>query len=209
MDESRRSFAGYLEAPVTGVRLDDLFRRIEEGTEWRRPDGLLGQMPRKTAWMVRQGCECPYRYGGIEVKPQAFPVWMLDIMEIYMPFCGLSDRSSWPDSCNLNLYETGEQSVGWHADDEALFQGTFHDIRILSLSLGQQRKFELRKSWPDGDEKTTYKMLLGNGALCTMEGMVQKHFLHRVPKQDNVSRPRINLTWRWIRKHSQKCPVGH
>ena len=27
----------------------------------------------------------------------------------------------WPDSCNLNLYTDGGMSVGWHADDEALF----------------------------------------------------------------------------------------
>ena len=30
----------------------------------------------------------------------------------------------WPDSCNLNLYESGDHSVGWHSDDEFLFQGT-------------------------------------------------------------------------------------
>ena len=30
----------------------------------------------------------------------------------------------WPDSCNLNLYESGDHSVGWHSDGEFLFQGT-------------------------------------------------------------------------------------
>jgi hypothetical protein len=27
------------------------------------------------------------------------------------------------DCCNLNLYVDGNHSVGWHADDESLFQG--------------------------------------------------------------------------------------
>ena len=35
----------------------------------------------------------------------------------------------------------GAMSVGWHADDERLFQGKASDIRIISLSLGCTRRF--------------------------------------------------------------------
>ena len=31
--------------------------------------------------------------------------------------------AEWPNSCNLNLYDTGGSSVAWHADDESLFNG--------------------------------------------------------------------------------------
>mmetsp|Transcript_128089 Transcript_128089/g.255766 ORF Transcript_128089/g.255766 Transcript_128089/m.255766 type:complete len:239 (-) Transcript_128089:8-724(-) len=41
-----------------------------------------------------------------------------------------------------------------------------------------------------------------------MEGMVQKHFMHRVPREENIEGPRINLTWRWILKHRPRCPIG-
>merc|ERR1740123_2004963 len=41
----------------------------------------------------------------------------------------------------------------------------------------------------------------------TMEGMVQKHYMHRVPKEDNIEGPRINLTWRWIARHKPRCPA--
>ena len=36
-----------------------------------------------------------------------------------------------------------------------------------------------------------------------MEGMFQKHFRHRVPKDPSVLEPRINFTWRWIKKHER------
>eukprot|EP00439_Symbiodinium_sp_Y106_P057808 s5844_g8.t1 len=159
----------------------------------------------------------------------------------YMPYCGLQREEDWPDSCNVNLYEDGSNSVGWHSDDEALFQGLIHDTRIISLSLGQQRKFDLRKNWPEdglallaswrlplcarpqatrravlmllsclcashAGEKIQERLHLGNGALATMEGMLQKHYMHRVPREADDLGPRINLTWRWIKKHSQDCP---
>merc|ERR1719163_85054 len=105
--------------------------------------------------------------------------------------------------------QDGAMSVGWHADDEMIFQGKFDDIRILSISFGQARTFELRMNWPE-DHERKYKrmsMTLGNGDLATMEGMVQRHYQHRVPKEDNVDGPRINLTWRWIKKHLPRCPA--
>jgi len=99
-----------------------------------------------------------------------------------MHYCGIHERD-WPDSCNLNYYEDGGASVGWHADDEILFQGKFQDIRIVSLSFGQTRTFELRRNWPEADESEVDRIALNTGDLMTMEGMTQKHFQHRVPKE--------------------------
>lgn len=208
-DESRRSFVAFLPNPVNLGRLDYFFKRIRDGTEWQQPSGHTGLMPRKTAWMVGPGCDCTYHYGGVGVKPQVFPSWMSDIMREYMPLCGFVHPSTWPNSCNLNLYENGSMSVGWHSDDEALFQGLHRDIRILSLSLGQRRKFRLKKNWPEGEEDPMDTLTLGNGALCTMEGMLQKHYLHCVPKEKEDLGPRINLTWRWIVKHAKDCACCH
>merc|ERR1711974_198328 len=92
--------------------------------------------------MGASGCTCTYRYGGVEVAPQEFPPWMQELMQEAMPYCGFKTPTEWPNGCNLNLYEDGGMSVGWHADDERLFQGRFLDCRIISLSLGQKRKFE-------------------------------------------------------------------
>ncbi len=59
-------------------------------------------------------------------------------MEVIMPKCGVKTKDEWPDGCNVNLYRNGEDSVGWHSDDEDLFLGARETIRIISLSLGQQ-----------------------------------------------------------------------
>jgi len=206
-DESRRSYAAYLPRPFTEEQCSIFFQTIHDATTWKQPQGNNGPIPRKTAWMVNPGCVCVYGYGGIQVQPEVFPQWMADLMELTMPHCGIFNRAEWPNCCNLNLYEHGGMSVGWHSDDERLFQGKFQDIRIISLSLGVTRKFELRSNWPDPGERPVRQMALGNGDLCTMEGMMQKHFQHRVPNEGNISGARINLTWRWVARHSPQCPA--
>merc|ERR1719210_418617 len=133
---------------------------------------------------------------------------MNELMALVMPLCGLPDSSAWPNSCNVNLYEDGGMSVGWHSDDEMLFQGKFQDALIISLSLGTTRKFETRANWPEEGEKPVRRILLASGDLMTMEGMFQKHYQHRVPREDNIQGQRINLTWRWIVKHRPKCSAG-
>jgi len=208
MDDARRSYASFLPSPLDEAEKTHFFNTIRDDTEWQQPEGRLGPIPRKTAWMVAKGCECFYSYGGIQVDPKEFPPWMISLMSKVMPLCGLKDEKDWPTSCNINLYEDGGMSVGWHADDEALFQGKFRDIYIVSLSLGVTRKFELRLNWPDPGEKPVRRVFLSSGDVMTMEGMVQKHFMHRVPREENIEGPRINLTWRWILKHRPRCPVG-
>merc|ERR1712087_710565 len=107
---------------------------------------------------------------------------MEEILQTYMPLCGLS-KEQWPNSCNLNLYEDGSMSVGWHADDEKLFSGRFTDIRIISLSLGGARSFELRTIDVEERESKNCRLVLSDGDLCSMEGLTQKYYHHRVPKE--------------------------
>lgn len=206
-DDSRRCYAGCLRKALTETQSRHFFEAIRDDTSWGRPAPKSGRAPpRKTAFMVQEGCQCRYQYSGITVEPQAFPRCVQKLMAKVMPLFGIRDRSLWPNCCNVNLYEDGGHSVGWHTDDERIFQGKFQDIRILSMSFGQTRSFEMRPIWPEDGEKTHYKVLLGNGDLATMEGMFQKHYLHRVPK-DASQGPRINLTWRWVVKHMPECPM--
>lgn len=134
------------------------------------------------------------------VQPTPYPAWMIELMKEVMPYCGLKELNEMPDSCNLNLYEDKTQMVGWHADDEDLFQGKFQDCRIISLSLGATRQFELELNWPEEGESLGASQQLADGDLCTMEGMTQKHYMHRVPEEEGPVGQRINLTWRWIAK---------
>ena len=68
-----------------------------------------------------------------------------------------------------------------------------------------------RRNWPldfvqISLAEASLRLLLCDGDLCTMEGMVQKHYQHRVPPEGASERPRINLTWRYIVKHTPRCP---
>uniref|UniRef100_A0A7S0A2R0 Fe2OG dioxygenase domain-containing protein n=1 Tax=Pyrodinium bahamense TaxID=73915 RepID=A0A7S0A2R0_9DINO len=104
----------------------------------------------------------------------------------------------------MNLYEDGQHSVGWHADNESLFQGKVRDCRIISLSLGQTRKFELKCKGGG-----FHRMFLSDGDLCTMEGLTQKYYQHRVPKEGGGKvGARINLTWRWVVEHTAGCATN-
>ena len=44
---------------------------------------------------------------------------------------------------------------------------------------------------------------LKNGDILTMEGLFQKYYQHRVPRQGKCTEPRINFTWRYIVNHSE------
>lgn len=202
-DDRLRSFIGYLSCPVAKDTLRAYYERIETGTTWHQPIHATSKepIPRKTAWMVSGGCTCTYKYGGVDVSPQPFPSWMEEIMSVYMPLCGIKSRADWPNSCNLNLYVDGSMAVGWHADDEKLFQGRQRGVRIISASFGATRTFEYRCVPP---EPGSGRLNLHDGDVCTMEGLSQKHYQHRIPRED-ASGPRINLTWRWVVVHRVEC----
>ena len=99
------------------------------------------------------------------------------------------------------------------------------DIAIISLSLAEQteddslgsRWFEvkLKRLRRGGDVKAVE---LRRGDLMTMEGAFQQHYLHSAwpGDRDNILEApgrsafgeRINLTWRWIVKHTPGCPAN-
>ena len=95
------------------------------------------------------------------------------------------------NSVLANLYRDGNDSNGWHADDEASLgpQPT-----IASLSLGATRRFLLRHR-ADG---TTVELALEHGSLVVMAGLSQKCWKHTIPKERRVREPRINLTFRYV-----------
>ena len=174
--------------------------RIRERTAWVSPS----RMPRLTAWLVKESsCTCSYGYGQFVIQPQPFPEWMRELMQQVMPILGISDESQWPDSCNLNWYRGSRDSVAWHADSEDLFQGKRQAIRIISLSLGEGRAFQVRENRRDSLVVT---QILNDGDLCLMDGTFQQHYKHQVPKTNGPAKARFNLTWRWIRQHKEGCP---
>ena len=146
------------------------------------------------------------------MKPIPFDKTVLDITydlfsrTLHMPL---------PDAVNINLYEDGSQMVGWHSDDEPLFDSD--DVRIYSLTFGSGRDFQLvRKDLRQSqygkykrpitpDPKDIVTVNLADGDLLGMAGLTQRHYDHQISKSIDGPGPRINLTWRYIRKHCTGC----
>lgn len=164
-----------------------------------RPERLA--LPRRAAWLTTGGCACYYDYAGTSWPPLAMPDWFLGLTEAVCAACGISDR---PNSCNANLYDDGTECVGWHCDNEPLFDGVRRDALIVSLSLGAPRWFEL---CANDDPDHGVRVRLEDGDILTMEGLCQKHFRHCLPREPGVLEPRINLTWRWVVLHEESCPL--
>jgi len=93
------------------------------------------------------------------------------------------------NSCLLNLYHNGDESMGWHSDDEAALG---KNTSIASLSFGAERKFSLKHK----GTKKTVSLTLESGSLLVMKGATQTHWAHCLPKMKNIEKPRINLTFR-------------
>lgn len=90
-----------------------------------------------------------------------------------------------------NLYRDGQDSMGWHRDDEPELGP---DPLVVSLSLGATRDFAVRR---DAD-RSTQRFALGHGDLLIMGSKSQTQWTHSIPKRLKINILRINLTFRQV-----------
>ncbi|ALU44312.1 alpha-ketoglutarate-dependent dioxygenase AlkB family protein [Pseudoalteromonas rubra] len=91
----------------------------------------------------------------------------------------------------VNWYRDGQDSMGWHSDDEAELG---LNPTIFSMSLGATRNFKIRHK--QTQETLTLPLPTGSGLLMT--GRSQHDYQHALPKQARVTQGRINLTFRTV-----------
>ena len=93
------------------------------------------------------------------------------------------------NSCLLNYYPSGDDGMGYHADDE---KELGHQPVIASLSLGATRKFVFKH------KKTQDKveLYLESGQLIVMHSATQEYWKHSITKTKTVDEGRISLTFR-------------
>lgn len=201
-DPLRRAFVSFRQGAFSDATLQKWWGLLADGVRWEKPRVGQNMLPRSAAWLTTDGCTCEYKYGATAWPYRPMERWFLDLTDEVCRACGVRER---PNSCNANFYDNGGESVGWHADDEPLFEGVKRDTLIISLSLGESRTFEL---CPNDDPEDVTSIVLRNGDICTMEGMLQRHYKHRVPREPRVRKPRINLTWRWVVAHDAGCKAA-
>lgn len=202
-DEYRRSYIGYLPNIFTSKTLYFWWKISYNAIKWKKPKNINSiQLFRSAAFFVNKNCRCNYKYSGLQWSGKEFPEWFLRITKIVMTNFNIEKL---PNSCNINLYKNGMEGVGWHSDNEPIFQSKYRDCIIISLSLGAKRKFQFKKQWNNNEPVS---INLKSGDIFTMEGLFQRFYSHRILQQPYIQKNRINFTWRWIILHSktEQCP---
>ncbi len=167
-----------------------LFAALRDETPWRQESvfvyGRRLQQPRLIAWYGDPGAV--YAYSGLTLEPLA---WTRPMQDIKARAEQLAQASF--NSALLNYYRDGEDSMGWHADDEAELGGA---PVIASVSFGATRTFRMKhKRRRDVDPVAVE---LESGSVLVMRPPTQAHWLHAVPKRRRVADGRINITFRHI-----------
>ncbi|HSC84169.1 MAG TPA: alpha-ketoglutarate-dependent dioxygenase AlkB [Pseudomonas sp.] len=175
---------------LDATRADCWLAQLLSETPWQQPHVFLHgrhyPVPRLLAWYG--DAEASYRYSGLTHQPLPWTPLLAEIRAAVEQAAGQR-----LNGVLLNYYRDGNDSMGWHSDDEAVLGC---DPLIASLNLGGTRRFDLRRK---GQQRIEHSLQLGHGALLVMRGATQHHWQHQVAKTAKPVAPRINLTFRLIR----------
>lgn len=169
---------------------DRLMASLQADIPWEQSDiwiaGQRRKIPRLNAWYGDAGAD--YSYSGRLFRALS---WLPDLKTIKQQVesaCGTVFNSAL-----VNLYRDGRDSVDWHSDDEPELGS---NPIIASVSLGAVRRFQIKhKSRRDIGLRT---LELDHGSLLVMEGELQHHWQHRLPKMTGITAARLNITFRRV-----------
>ncbi|MEJ2763073.1 alpha-ketoglutarate-dependent dioxygenase AlkB [Photobacterium sp. MCCC 1A19761] len=162
------------------------FEQLRETLDWRQEQiRIFGRnvwQPRLQAWCG----EASYTYSGLTLHPAPWTPALLSIKTACEAVC---DQRF--NSVLANLYRDGQDSMGWHQDNEPELGP---QPVIASVSLGETRRFVLKHL--HSKQKITFD--LTSGSLLIMAGTTQQYWTHAIPKSRQPLSARMNLTYRTI-----------
>ena len=176
---------------LNGDESDALFSFLMKTTPWRQDEiKIFGKsilQPRLSAIYGDHGIS--YTYSGLKMPVNS---WTEELEVLKDKVEGKSQSQF--NLVLINLYRDGNDSMGWHSDDE---KELGKNPMIASISFGENRNFKLRpkKNNPDGQ---SFSINLESGSLLIMKAETQHFWQHSIRKSKKVLGPRINLTFRKI-----------
>ncbi len=182
-----------------GTEAGAVYQQLAGALNWQeervRIAGRWVDVPRLVCWYGEENAV--YCYSGVKHTPSPWNPLLLTLRHRLENFCGQQFNSVLG-----NYYRSGQDSMGWHSDDEPeLGDEPF----IASLSLGAERRFRIRHK----KTGTGFDIPLAHGSLLLMGGSLQRHYRHCLPKCSPKTQTdtlgRINLTFRFI--HPEKLPA--
>jgi alkylated DNA repair dioxygenase AlkB len=178
-------YTAFFDAETSNRLFDALLAKINWRQDKIRMFGKWINQPRLTAFYG--DTEKSYTYSHLKMEPEA---WIEELLEIKGKVEEILNLEF--SSVLMNLYRDGNDSMGWHSDDEPEL-GINPDI--ASVSFGASRQFKLRHRQ---DTSLHKNLSLASGSLLIMKGNTQHYWQHSIPKEKKVIAPRINLTFRKI-----------
>jgi len=141
-------------------------------------------IPRSQIWFGDKGCD--YFYSGLFIEAQPWPKYAEKLRQkLNRDFDLLSN------GVLVNHYRDGNESMGWHSDDEPeIAPGS----TIASITLGASRDFFIRHKV----SKDKAVLTLKSGDLLLMDWPMQQQWEHALPKRKRVTQKRINYTFRTL-----------
>lgn len=168
-----------------------LLAELTATVAWQQqPIKLFGKevmQPRLTAWYGDP--KATYRYSGLRLEPLP---WLPALQQLRARLETATGARF--NSVLLNLYRSGQDSMGYHADDEPELGP---EPVIASLTLGATRTFRLRPRRSVAAQALSLPLLAGS--LLLMRGATQQNWLHALPKTTRPVGPRLNLTFRLVK----------
>lgn len=172
------------------VEATALFEKLKSEIPWQQDNirvyGKEYEQPRLTALFGNLGK--PYGYSNIVMHPHVWTPLMTFLKEAVENACDEVFTT-----VLLNLYRTGKDSNGWHADNE---KELGQNPVIASLSFGAERVFQMKHNTIPNLKQN---ILLQHGSLLLMKGTTQHFWKHQIPKTAKPIGERINLTFRIIK----------
>jgi len=168
---------------------DNYFEYLKSEVKWQQDEitvfGKTYNQPRLTALYANN--DKPYSYSNITMYPEAFSP------EIEALKTKIEKKVNYKfTTVLLNLYRNGNDSNGWHADNE---KELGKNPVIASLSFGEVRPFHFKHRTL---KKERYKLTMEHGSLLVMRGQMQHYWVHQIAKTKKQIGARINLTFRFI-----------
>lgn len=165
---------------------DRYYNALLHGTPWREYQmpmyDKVVTSPRMIAW-----------YGEQEEADESALPWTPELLELREKV--RQETGLYYNTVLLNLYRNGNDSVAWHSDKE-------HKIgknpSIASVTFGQTRPFRFRHK--SNKEIGQVEIPLHHGTLLLMSGTTNTFWEHHIPKSAKEMLPRINLTFRQVKR---------
>lgn len=170
---------------------EHLLATLSQTLDWQQPKitvyGRQHPVPRLTAWHGDAGLR--YRYSGHTHAATGWPTALLPLKTTIEQVTGKTFNS-----VLANLYRNGDDSMGYHSDNEPELG---HTPWVASYNLGACRELTFRPKGP-GSRRQCLSVPLHHDDLLLMSPGVQVDFEHALPRRRNRPDPRINLTFRQI-----------